>query len=117
MGANFVDQNGNSQGKSFTKVQGKLVLIIGPSGVGKSVILKRLRAMHPEFHFPKSATTRAKREGEGADLYHFVTDEQFDEMLAGDKFLEWAVVHGVGRYARMVGELVPMIAHGKTVVR
>ena len=52
---------------------GKLVLIIGPSGVGKSVILKRLRAAHPDFHFPRSATTRAKRAGESADLYHFVT--------------------------------------------
>lgn len=97
--------------------EGKLVLIIGPSGVGKSVILKRLRAGHPEFHFPKSATTRARREGESADLYHFVTEKEFDEMDSSSTFLEKAVVHGVGRYGTMIDEIVPPIMEGKTVIR
>lgn len=96
---------------------GKLVLIIGPSGVGKSVILKRLRSVHPDFHFPKSATTRERREGESLDLYHFVTTEQFLEMETQGKFLETAVVHGVGHYGTMVDEIVPLIEQGKTVVR
>lgn len=104
-------------GHPLTSVQGKLVLIIGPSGVGKSVILKRLRSMHPDFHFPKSATTRERREGESLDLYHFVTTEQFLEMEAQGKFLETAVVHGVGHYGTMVDEIVPLIEQGKTVVR
>ena len=68
---------------------GKLVLIIGPSGVGKSVILKELRRRHgsarlttgPEFHFPRSATTRPRRDGESDDLYRFVTDAEFDQLL------------------------------------
>ncbi len=96
---------------------GKLVLIIGPSGVGKSVILKRLRAEHPDFHFPKSATTRARRDGESMDLYHFVTEEQFADMEKRGQFLETAVVHGVGHYGTMVEEIVPLIQEGKTVVR
>ncbi len=96
---------------------GKLVLIIGPSGVGKSVILKRLRAQHADFHFPRSATTRQRRDGEGTDLYHFVTEEQFADMEKNGKFLETAVVHGVGHYGTMVDEIVPMIKEGKTVVR
>lgn len=100
-----------------TTQTGKLVLIIGPSGVGKSVILKRLRAMHPDFHFPKSATTRARRDGESMDLYHFVTEEQFADMEKQGKFLETAVVHGVGHYGTMVEEIVPLIEQGKTVVR
>lgn len=97
--------------------KGKLVLIIGPSGVGKSVILKRLRAMHPDFHFPRSATTRTKREGEGNDLYHFVSEEEFSRMESEGKFLETAVVHGVGHYGTMVDEIIPMIEQGKTVIR
>lgn len=100
-----------------TTKTGKFVLIIGPSGVGKSVILKRLRVMHPHFHFPKSATTRARRDGESMDLYHFVTEEQFAEMEKQGKFLETAIVHGVGHYGTMVDEIVPLIEQGKTVVR
>jgi guanylate kinase len=109
-------QNTQESASSKTK-PGKLVLIIGPSGVGKSVILKRLRTMHPDFHFPRSATTRAKREGEGNDLYHFVSEAQFSQMVADGKFLETAIVHGVGHYGTMVDEIVPMIEQGKTVIR
>lgn len=96
---------------------GKLVLIIGPSGVGKSVILKKLRQQHPEFVFPRSATTRARRAGEGDDLYHFVTEEQFSEWLAEGKFLEWAQVHQGARYGTLLSEIVPAIEQGKVVVR
>ena len=95
----------------------KLVLIIGPSGVGKSVILQSLKERHPELHFPRSATTRERREGEGQDLYHFVSDEQFDELLEQGKVLEYAVVHGIGRYATLVDEIIPFIDEGKIVIR
>lgn len=96
---------------------GKLVLIIGPSGVGKSVILQSLKERNPEFHFPKSATTREKREGESEDLYHFVTDQQFDQFMEEGKVLEYAVVHGIGRYATLVDEIIPYIDEGKVVIR
>jgi guanylate kinase len=96
---------------------GKLVLLIGPSGVGKSAILKHLRNTHPEFHFPRSATTRERRQGEGDEIYHFVSEETFDELHADNKFLETAIVHGVGRYGTMIDEIIPFIEQGKTVVR
>jgi len=96
---------------------GKLVLIIGPSGVGKSVILKRLRESHPDLHFPRSATTRQPRKGEGTDLYRFVSDEEFDRLIEEGKVLEWAVVHGTERYGTLVDEIVPWIVKGKIVVR
>lgn len=96
---------------------GKLVLIIGPSGVGKSVILQHLRESHPEFHFPRSATTRPRRPREGDDLYHFLTEEQFDAYLQQKKFLEWAKIHSGARYGTLVEEILPAIEQGKTVVR
>lgn len=96
---------------------GKLVLLIGPSGVGKSAILKYLRTTHPAYHFPRSATTRARRQGEGDELYRFVSEEEFDELLRENKVLESAVVHGVGRYATIADEIIPFIEQGKTVIR
>ena len=96
---------------------GKLVLLIGPSGVGKSVILKRLRERHTELHFPKSATTRPQRTKEGADLYHFLNDKEFDALLEQEKILEHAVVHGGARYGTLVDEIIPYIEKGKTVIR
>lgn len=96
---------------------GKLVLIIGPSGVGKSVILKALRDRHPEFVFPRSATTRPRRPGEGDDLYHFVSEEDFSKWLAEKKFLEFAQVHAGPRYGTLLSEIIPAIGQGKTVIR
>ena len=96
---------------------GKLVLIMGPSGVGKSVILQELREKHPEFVFPRSATTRKRREGEGDDLYHFISNDEFDQLMAEEKLLEWAIVHEGARYGTMVDEIIPHIEEGKVVVR
>lgn len=98
-------------------MKGKLVLIIGPSGVGKSVILQALKDRHPELHFPRSATTRKKREGEGDDLYHFVSDEEFDALIEQQQVLEYAVVHGKDRYGTLVDEIIPHIEQGTIVVR
>lgn len=96
---------------------GKLVLIMGPSGVGKSAVMRYLRTNHPEFHYPRSAVTRARRQGEGDENYHFVTNEEFDALLAGHKVLEWAIVHGHDRYATIESEIIPYIEQGKIVVR
>jgi len=96
---------------------GKLVLIIGPSGVGKSVLLQKLRERHPEIHFPRSATTRPRRPGEGDDLYHFVDDSLFDTLLNEDKVLEWAVVHSGARYGTLIDEIIPFVEEGRTVIR
>lgn len=97
--------------------RGKLVLLIGPSGVGKSVILKSLREKHPDFVFPRSATTRHRRPREGDELYHFVSDADFEAWLTEGKFLETAQVHKGARYGTLVSEIVPYIEQGKTVVR
>lgn len=105
-----------SEGKPTSR-KGKLVLLIGPSGVGKSVILRELRKRHPDWHFPRSATTRKRRPGEGEELYHFVTETEFDALLKEGKLLEWARVHEGARYGTLLEEIIPPIEAGSIVVR
>jgi len=97
--------------------KGKLVLLIGPSGVGKSVILRELMKRHPEAVFPRSATTRDRRKGESDNLYRFVSDEDFDALVEKGEVLEWAVVHGEARYGTLADEIIPAIEEGKVVIR
>lgn len=75
--------------------RGRLVVLAGPSGVGKSSVVRALRALLPDLFFSVSATTRAPRAGEadGVD-YHFVGPAGFQRMIDGDELLEWAEIHG-----------------------
>ena len=72
-----------------------LVVLSGPSGVGKDSILMRMRDFGFPFHFVVTATSRPMRPGErGGYDYHFVTKERFEEMIAREELLEWAEVYG-----------------------
>jgi guanylate kinase len=72
-----------------------LVVISGPSGVGKDSILMRMREIGFPFHFVVTATSRPMRPGERAGYdYHFVGEERFQEMIAQEELLEWAEVYG-----------------------
>ncbi len=74
-------------------------VIAGPSGVGKGTVLKEFLSRAHQCWLSVSATTRAPRPGEIEGVhYHFVTDEEFDELVASGQMLEWAVVHGRHRY-------------------
>lgn len=69
----------------------QLIIITGPSGVGKSTVAKSIKEMRLDnVTFPVSITTRQRRENEkdGID-YRYVSEEVFDEMLQNDKILEW----------------------------
>lgn len=72
-----------------------VVVISGPSGVGKSSVVRRLLELDPRAWLSVSATTRAPRAGEldGVD-YFFVDDAHFDHLVASDAFLEWAEFAG-----------------------
>lgn len=73
---------------------GKLLVVSGPSGVGKSSITNKLRS-DKRFWISVSVTTRAMRTGEIDGIYYyFVSDSQFDRMVNDDKFLEWAEFAG-----------------------
>ena len=93
-----------------------LIVISGPSGVGKGTIFHRLLENDPSLTFSVSATTRAPRPGEenGID-YFFLTEQEYEELLEKDQFLEHADVHG-NRYGTLVSQVEEKLARGKSVV-
>ena len=74
--------------------KGQLIIISGPSGVGKGTVIKGLITKYPDYVLSISMTTRPPRdhEVEGID-YFFVSDEQFDHYIEKDAFIEWCQVH------------------------
>jgi guanylate kinase len=78
---------------------GRLTVLAGPTAVGKGTVAAYVREHHPEVWISVSATTRRPRPGEQHGRhYWFVSDAEFDRMVADDELLEWAVVHGAARY-------------------
>lgn len=70
---------------------GRLIVLSGPSGVGKTTVVRRLRQSAPQLWVSVSATTRFPRPGEADGVnYLFVTDEQFDRLVTDGDMLEWA---------------------------
>lgn len=96
--------------------KGKLFIVSGPSGVGKSTILKELFARRENLYFSVSATTRAPRPGEEDGVhYHFLSAETFRQWVEEDEFLEYAefVGNAYGTPKRYVDEA---LAAGKDVI-
>ncbi len=99
-----------------TDRRGLLVVIAGPSGVGKGTVHARVRALLPDAVLSVSATTRAPRPGEvdGVD-YHFVSPERFQELIDTDALLEWAEYAG-NRYGTPSEPVASAVAAGHVVV-
>ncbi|ULE32764.1 guanylate kinase [Mycobacterium sp. IDR2000157661] len=74
---------------------GRVVVLSGPSAVGKSTVVRCLRERIPDLYFSVSVTTRTPRPGEveGVD-YFFVTPERFQQLIEARALLEWADIHG-----------------------
>jgi guanylate kinase len=82
-----------------TAARGRLTVLAGPTAVGKGTVAADIRRNHPEVWISVSATTRKPRPGEvHGRHYWFVSDEEFDELVASGQLLEWAVVHKGARY-------------------
>lgn len=86
---------GTSVTSGTTATAGPLVVLSGPSGVGKSTVVRALRARHPDVWVSVSATTRFPRPGETDGVhYRFVSRERFEEMVARGEMLESATFAG-----------------------
>lgn len=96
---------------------GTFILVVGPSGSGKSALLAHLREVMPDIVFPRSCTTRTPRPGEvEGEKYFFVTKEEFERRQAAEEFLEWAP-YGGNYYGTLRSEIIPALEAGKSVLR
>jgi len=95
----------------------KLTVIAGPTAVGKGTVVRHILEQNPEILVSVSATTRLPRSGEvhGRD-YFFVTNEEFDEMVASNQLLEYAVVHQTNRYGTPRGPVEAALQAGKQMI-
>lgn len=91
----------------------RLIVLAGPTAVGKGTVAAAVRETHPEVWISVSATTRAPRPGEENGVhYWFVSDEEFDHMVERGDLLEWAVVHKAARYGTPRGPVELALASG-----
>lgn len=93
-----------------------LVVLSGPSGVGKDAVLARMKKLGRPFHYVVTATTRPKRAGEknGVD-YHFLSRKEFQQMIDRHQFLEWATVYG-NYYGVPKDEITSALSEGVDVI-
>ncbi|AFZ12322.1 guanylate kinase [Crinalium epipsammum PCC 9333] len=98
------------------KVEGRLIVLTGPSGVGKGTLLRSLMQSHPELYLSVSATTRAPRPKEiNGKNYYFVSRPEFEQMLKADELLEWAEYAG-NYYGTPRQQVEEKIQQGKWVI-
>jgi guanylate kinase len=98
-------------------VSGDVTVISGPSGVGKGTIVRALASAYPQVWVSISATTRPPRPGEqNGREYFFVTDSEFDDLVATDGLLEWAQVHGSDRYGTPRAPVLAAVESGRRVI-
>ena len=93
--------------------EGKLVILVAPSGAGKSTIAKKLFGDFPDLKFSVSATTRSPRSGEkNGKHYYFLSDEEFSQKIDDNSFLEWEEFYGGKRYGTLQSEVDKKLKSG-----
>jgi len=97
--------------------RGILLVVAGPSGVGKGTLIRGLREKHAQIEWSVSCTTRDARPGEvdGGD-YHFVSRDEFLRMAREHKLLEWAIVHARDFYGTPRQPVEEALAAGRDMV-
>ena len=96
--------------------RGKLFVVSGPAGAGKSEIVKLLLKKHPDVKLSVSCTTRNPRPGEIDGVsYHFVTEERFQQLIDENAFYEWAHVHQ-NRYGTLKSAVAKELDEGHDLI-
>ena len=96
--------------------KGRLFVVSGASGVGKSTVLKHLMEQHSNLLFSVSATTRDPRPGEVDGVhYYFITHDRFQEMIRQDAFLEYDA-HAANYYGTPMDQLEEKLAQGDVIL-
>ncbi|HVX91467.1 MAG TPA: hypothetical protein VHC20_07720 [Candidatus Paceibacterota bacterium] len=96
--------------------RGKLILIIGPTGSGKSVLIDYVHKELPEIRYLKTYTTRTRRTALENAHYEFIDDAEFDRMIADAEFIEWAQF-GSARYGTSRKDLDEGVASGVIMLK
>ncbi len=92
----------------------RLVVLAGPTAVGKGTVAAYVRAHFPHVWLSVSMTTRAPRPGEVDGVhYHFVDHHEFDRLVAAGELLEYAVVHGRAKYGTPRGPVERALREGR----
>lgn len=95
----------------------QLVVLAGPTAVGKGAVSGYIREHYPDVLFSVSVTTRGRRAGEIEGVhYRFVDDAEFDRMVEHDELLEWAVVHNSFRYGTPRAPIEAALQAGRRVL-
>ena len=98
-------------------VPARLTVLAGPTAVGKGTVSTYIRENYPNVLLSVSATTRKPRPGEVDGVhYYFVSDDEFDRMIADNELLEWAKVHNSYRYGTPRPPIDAALAEGKRVL-
>ena len=91
----------------------RLTVLAGPTAVGKGTVAADIRERFPDIWISVSATTRKPRPGEVHGVHYlFVSDAEFDRMIADGELLEWAVVHKAARYGTPKQPVLDKLAAG-----
>ncbi len=95
----------------------KVIIFSAPSGAGKSTVVNHLLGIHPELEFSISATSRAPRgqEQHGVE-YYFFSAEEFRQMIAEDKFVEYEEVYAGSFYGTLRSEVERIWAKGNVII-
>lgn len=108
-----IDSGANTQPDSSL---GKLIVLTGPSGVGKGTLMQQILQRHPELYYSISATTRSPRAGEeNGKNYYFISRSEFEKLVTQGEFLEWAEFAG-NCYGTPRAAVLEQIQSGKFVI-